>query len=160
MVDAITLQRAETIHPTLRQELNEIIQEIGKRLTGRAIMRITSAYRTFEEQDGLYAQGRTKPGKVITMARGGQSFHNYGMAVDCCLIVDGKDLSWSLKDDYDGDKTADFMEIVFVFKQHGWEWAGEWTTFKEYPHFQKSFGKSLPALKADIEKSKAKYPVL
>jgi peptidoglycan L-alanyl-D-glutamate endopeptidase CwlK len=47
--------------------------------------------RTVAEQDALYAQGRTKPGKIVTNAKGGQSAHNFGLAVD----IGPDPLDWS-----------------------------------------------------------------
>ena len=46
--------------------------------------------RTLKEQDELYAQGRTEAGRIITNARGGQSFHNYGRAIDYVPLKNGK----------------------------------------------------------------------
>lgn len=43
---------------------------------------ISDTTRTVEEQENLWRQGRTRPGKIVTDARGGQSFHNYGLAFD------------------------------------------------------------------------------
>lgn len=47
-----------------------------------------SGYRSVEEQNGLFAQGRTKPGKIVTNAKGGQSLHNFGCAVDFAFDTD------------------------------------------------------------------------
>ena len=44
-------------------------------------------FRTFALQDALYAQGRTTPGAIVTNAKGGQSPHNYGLAVDVTLLT-------------------------------------------------------------------------
>lgn len=51
---------------------------------------ITSTYRDNESQNAIYAQGRTKPGRIVTNAKGGQSFHNYRLAFDFVPIVNGK----------------------------------------------------------------------
>lgn len=138
-MDQITLDRIQKLHPSLRAEASTIYTEICSKLTGRALCRFTHTLRTIEEQDALYAQGRTKPGKVVTNAKGGQSYHNYGLAIDICLIIDGKEASWDSIRDFDGDKIADWMEIVKIFEAHGWEWGGDWR-FKDLPHFQKTFG--------------------
>lgn len=145
-MDAITLQRIDTAHPMLREELRRIYGQICRALTGRAICRFTHVLRTFEEQNELYAQGRTKPGNRVTNARGGHSYHNYGLAVDIALIVDGKTASWDTQADFDGDGTADWMEVVKIFESHGWEWGGRWTGFKDRPHFQKTFGAGIDTL--------------
>ena len=48
--------------------------------------------------------------------------------------------------DMDSDKQKDWDEVVAVFKHYGWEWGGDWSNFKDYPHFQKTFGYSTSEL--------------
>jgi peptidoglycan L-alanyl-D-glutamate endopeptidase CwlK len=153
MKDQKTIERIQLLHPKLRDEALEMYDEIVEALTGSAACRFAYTLRTFAEQDVLYAQGRSKPGKVVTNAKGGQSYHNYGLAIDIVLLVD-KDkngsfetASWDVKTDFDKDAKADWMEVVQIFKRYGYEWGGEWK-FKDDPHFQKSFGKSIYELKA------------
>lgn len=146
-MDKVTLDRIQLLHPKLRDEATSIYTEICKALTGRAMCRFAFTLRTFAEQDALYAQGRTKPGPIVTKAVGGLSLHNYGMAIDIVLVLDGKEASWDEKTDFDGDHKSDWQEIVTIFKQHGWEWGGDWK-FVDMPHFQKTFGKSVRELLA------------
>lgn len=147
MKDPISLKRIETLHPLLRDEMHEIFCEIDSVLTGRAICRLSHTLRTFAEQDKLFAQ-RPK----VTNARGGQSYHNYGLAVDIVLLKDTdkngtfESASWETNVDFDGDGKADWMECVAVFEKHGWEWGGRWKSFPDRPHFQKTFGKSIAQL--------------
>lgn len=54
--------------------------------------------RTIGEQDELYAKGRTAPGPKVTNAKGGQSPHNFGMAVDLCPVGKNGQLWWSAPD--------------------------------------------------------------
>lgn len=151
MKDSVTLERIKTLHPKLREEALDIYDEICKRLSGKAMCRFTFTLRTIAEQDGLFALGRTKPGKVVTKAKGGLSYHNYGLAIDIVLLLDregdGKftEVSWDTKGDYDKDGVSDWMEVVQVFKESGWEWGGDWK-FVDGPHFQKTFGKSVREL--------------
>jgi peptidoglycan L-alanyl-D-glutamate endopeptidase CwlK len=84
--------------------------------------------RTFTEQDMLYAQGRTKPGKIITNARAGQSAHNFGLAFDGAPLVGGK-IDW----DPENPVWALYGKVA---TESGLEWAGNWVSFKEYPHIQ------------------------
>ncbi len=51
---------------------------------------ITSTYRDNESQSALYAQGRTTPGKIVTNAKAGQSWHNHRCAIDVVPLVNGK----------------------------------------------------------------------
>lgn len=92
-----------------------------------------SGYRSLTEQAALYFQGRLQPGKIVTYARPGLSWHNYGLAVDFCRDKDverrGLQPSWE-KDDYAvlGEEAA---------KIPGLEWAGNWAKhFRELPHVQ------------------------
>lgn len=147
MKDGVTLQRIQLLHPKLRQEVDKIYTEITTALTGRAICRFTYTLRTFKEQDELYAKGRTTAGAKVTNAKGGQSYHNYGLAIDIVLIIDGKIASWDTKADYDKDGKSEWQEIVSIFKKYGWDWGGEWK-FVDAPHFQKSFGKTIKELQA------------
>ncbi|MRM96410.1 M15 family metallopeptidase [Riemerella anatipestifer] len=161
-MDKITLQRIELLHPKLREEAKAIYKEICEALTGNAICRFTHTLRTFKEQNDLYAIGRTKKGRRVTNARGGQSYHNYGLAIDICLLVD-KDGNgtyetavWDTKADFDGDKIADWQEIVAIFKRYGWTWGGDWR-FTDPPHFQKTFGKSIADLQGLYNRQKTEY---
>ncbi|GJN59778.1 M15 family metallopeptidase [Elizabethkingia anophelis] len=136
-MDKITQTHIGKLHPVIREEVMQIIKDCDTALTGRAKVRITQGLRTYAEQAKLYAQGRTTPGLKITNARPGQSIHNYGLAVDICLIIDGKTASWDIAKDWDGDRIADWQECVRIFNRYGWEWGGNWKTFKDYPHFEK-----------------------
>jgi len=160
-MDKITLQRLDQLDPRLIEGAKKNFYDLDHILTGRAICRAAYTRRTFQEQNDLYAQGRTKlfdaTGKrlgIVTWAKGGESYHNYGLALDIVLLID-KDgngtyeaASWDTEGDYDGDKQSDWMEVVKVFKADGWEWGGDWKKPKtDSPHFQKTFGLSIADLK-------------
>lgn len=136
-MDKVTLQRIEKLHPLIREEVKMIIRECDESLTGKAKVRITQGLRSFEEQEKLYAIGRITYGKKVTNAKAGQSIHNYGLAVDICMIIDGKTASWDTVRDWDNDKVADWYECVKIFAKYGWDWGGNWKTFKDLPHFEK-----------------------
>lgn len=152
-MDAVSVSRISLLHPVLRVNAMQMYEEICSALTGKAMCRITHTFRSIEEQDALYAQGRTKPGKKVTNAKGGQSYHNFGMAFDICLIVDGKTASWDMEEDFDKDHEADWMEIVHIAKKHGWEWGGDFVKFRDNPHFQKTYGYATTKLKAMVKGS-------
>ncbi|MFY7815139.1 MAG: M15 family metallopeptidase [Chryseobacterium taeanense] len=136
-MDKVTLQRIEKLHPMVREEVKQIIKDCDKALTRRAKIRITQGLRSFEEQEKLYAIGRITSGKKVTNAKAGQSIHNYGLAVDICLMIDGKTASWDTVKDWDNDRVADWYECVKIFAKYGWDWGGNWKTFKDLPHFEK-----------------------
>ena len=91
---------------------------------------LTCTLRSNEEQESLYAIGRTKPGKRVTNAKAGQSAHNYGLAWDIAILVNGK-LNWDLKHP-DWQLAGHLGESIF-----GVEWLGNPASkFKEGAHFQ------------------------
>lgn len=147
--DKISEERILTLHPKIRDEVLSLFNKANNELLlGKAKARVTCGYRSFLDQDKLYAQGRSLPGKIVTNARGGYSVHNYGLAFDFCLIVDGgKHASWEHLKDFDEDGTPDWMEFVNLFKAKGYEWGGDWKSFKDYPHLQKTFGKTVEELR-------------
>ena len=96
---------------------------------------VTCTWRSNEEQNELYAQGRSKPGRIVTNAKAGQSRHN-GMlngkpastAVDVVIIENGKCI-WDVKD-------PRWAVVGKIGESVGLEWAGRWKKFPEFPHFQ------------------------
>ncbi|WP_404276711.1 M15 family metallopeptidase [Exiguobacterium undae] len=92
---------------------------------------VAHAFRTKQEQDALFAIGRTRPGKIVTYARGGASNHNFGVAVDLFFYAAG-------------GKRADFLappdprlnRLVQAMKRYKMQWGGDWGNFPDYPHFQ------------------------
>lgn len=84
--------------------------------------------RDHEEQAGLYAQGRTKPGRIVTYAKPGESAHNHGLALDFVPLVNGKP-DWRAG-------TLEYVKAVDLAEQRGMESASKWKRFKEWPHLQ------------------------
>lgn len=147
MEDQATLEKIKLLHPKVKAEVEHIYRaQIVPALTGRAFCRFAFTLRTFEEQAAIYAQGRTKlydaKGNklgIVTNAKPGQSLHNYGLAIDIVLIVNGK-MSYEDTVDFDKDGKSDWMEVINIFKANGWEWGGDWKSLKDRPHVQKTFG--------------------
>lgn len=92
---------------------------------------ITSTYRSVDEQNALYAQGRTTDGHVITNAKGGQSIHNYRCAMDFCPMTNNT-LNWN-------DKSL-FTKVGEIGESVGLEWGGRWASFLDLPHLQYTLG--------------------
>lgn len=152
--DQVTIDRIEMAHPKLREELKFLYIECNNKVVPKhKRLRFTHVLRTFAEQDALYAQGRTKPGKKVTSAKGGQSYHNYGLAFDIVILEDRdgsgtfETASWSVDELW--------RKVAVFFKSKGWEWGGDWKSLKDYPHFQKTFGYSTSQL---LAKMNGKYP--
>ena len=92
--------------------------------------------------------------KKVTNAKAGQSIHNYGLAIDIVLLVDKdnngifEDVSWDTSADYDKDNVPEWSEAVTYFKKAGWAWGGDWKSFPDYPHLEKTFGHTWKSLNA------------
>ena len=137
-MDKITLERIKLLHPALRDEAGKIYADICAAMPAGVVCRFTHTLRTNAEQDALYAIGRTKPGNVVTNAKGGQSYHNYGLAIDFVMLVNGQ-VSWTV------DKN--WAAVIAIFESYGWESGHRWK-FKDSPHVQKTFGKTTAQLLA------------
>lgn len=153
MIDKITLDRIQLLHPIIRNQVKDIyVNRICSALTGDYFCRFAYTYRSFGEQAELYSQGRTKlfgsDGKrlgVVTKAKPGTSYHNYGLAIDIVLISN-KSASWDIIKDWDKDGKSDWREVVDIFKTAGFLWGGDWKSFKDYPHFEFPVKKNIKEL--------------
>ncbi|HEX6848669.1 MAG TPA: M15 family metallopeptidase [Chitinophagaceae bacterium] len=110
-------------------------------------LKVASGLRNDKEQDSLYAIGRPPPPQeTVSNARGGDSYHNYGLAIDVYIVK---------KDGLLDLRAILPPEAIQIAKEEGFEWGGDWTkkgkngkVFKDYPHFEMTFGKTTKQLKA------------
>lgn len=109
------------VHPLLSEKVRQLCETLER--DGLNIQ-VTSGLRTFAEQDALFAQGRTKPGRKVTNARGGQSNHNMGLACDLVPMP------------VDWDNLVPFRKIGAEAKKLGLEWGGDWPRSVDMPHVQ------------------------
>lgn len=109
-----------------------------------ADIKIISGTRTWEEQDKLYAKGRTAPGPRVTNARGGYSNHNFGIAFDVGIFVHGKYL----------EDSALYAVVGKLGKSLGLEWGGDWKTFRDEPHFQLKTGLTIAQMRQCVLEKK------
>lgn len=134
-------RRIEDLAPAVQQRAKALVS--AAKDAGIDLL-ITSTYRSSEEQAALYAQGRTKPGAIVTNARPGDSYHNWRCAFDVVPLRNGKPV-WGTSGP-DGDlwrKIGEMGEAV------GLEWAGRWTgKLREMAHFQYTGGLTLADFKA------------
>ncbi len=106
-----------------------------------------SGNRTYAEQDALYAQGRTRPGPRVTNARGGQSNHNFGIALDFGVFMNGKYI------DESNPRLASKIhrEIAKDAADYGLDWGGNWHSITDEPHFEIRTGLTLAQKRAKFE---------
>ncbi len=127
----INSRKLEDLHPKVQKLCVDFIDKCKHE--GIDVL-ITSTYRDAESQNALYAQGRTLPGKVVTNASAGKSFHNWRVAFDFVPLVNGK-AQWN--------DLALFTKCGEIAESVGLEWAGRWKKFKELAHCQYTGGLSL-----------------
>jgi peptidoglycan L-alanyl-D-glutamate endopeptidase CwlK len=151
MIDRISETRILKLHPKIREEVLKMYREqIYPALTGGVYCRITHTLRTFEEQNELYKLGRTKLFDaddnrigIVTNAKGGQSWHNWGLAIDV-VIMSSRTAIWDVSVDLDKDGKRDWFEVIDIFKRNGWEAGADWKgKLRDFPHFQKTFGYTI-----------------
>jgi peptidoglycan L-alanyl-D-glutamate endopeptidase CwlK len=90
---------------------------------------VTQGLRTLQQQRDLYAQGRTKPGKIVTWTMNSQ--HLSGRAVDLAAI-DGKKILW---DEKLYPTIAKAMLHAAAELHVPITWGGTWKN-KDLPHFE------------------------
>lgn len=135
-----SIERLQQLHPICRDKAIDAYNEAVKATPVGVHPYVDQTMRTFAESDALYQQGRTKPGPIVTQAKAGQSWHNYGLALDFHLQINGKDV-WD-------EKNPNWMVVVNIFKAHGFTWGGDWKSFKDYPHLEYKGGNTLASLQA------------
>lgn len=114
------------LHPKLQKKIKSFLSKCEKE--GYRV-KVTECLRTTEEQDALYAKGRTSPGAIVTNAKGSsyQSMHQWGVAFDICRN-DNKGAYY--------DKDGFFDKVGKIGQSVGLEWGGSWKSIKDKPHFQ------------------------
>jgi len=91
---------------------------------------VTCTYRSQEEQDALFEQGRTKPGKIVTWTH--HSRHTQRDAFDIAMFKNGQ-IDWS--------NIAVYIKAGEIGEACGLTWGGRFKDAKgrprpDYPHFQ------------------------
>jgi peptidoglycan L-alanyl-D-glutamate endopeptidase CwlK len=135
-----TVENLGSLNKKALAKFEPFLQEAELAMEKEGVMiEVISGLRSYSAQAALYAQGRTKPGRIVTKARPGSSWHNFGLAIDLGLFKQGKYL------DSANPSLADklYATIGSIAAKHSIEWAGNWKTFTESPHFQVTFGLTL-----------------
>jgi peptidoglycan L-alanyl-D-glutamate endopeptidase CwlK len=119
--------RSEKAIATLSPQVQPYARALVKKAAQHGItIKVIAGLRTYEEQNELFAQGRTKPGRIVTNARGGYSNHNFGIAFDVGVFEGANYL----------DESPKYKAVGALGMDLGLEWGGNWKTFVDEPHFQ------------------------
>lgn len=116
--------KLELLNPILQTKALQLVELCQKQNIN---IKISQTLRTKAEQDALYAQGRTKPGMIVTKVRYPQSLHCWGMAFDIVVLNSKGKVTW---------ETAAYQKIGPLGTSLGLEWGGSWVGFVDYPHYQ------------------------
>ncbi|MEW9053791.1 MAG: M15 family metallopeptidase [Neobacillus sp.] len=135
------------LHPLVKERSDQLVQQAAEK---GIVVVITDGFRSAEEQDRLFEKGRSTEGNIVTYARGGESLHNYGLAIDFALRTPTHEVIWDMQYDGNQNGVADWEEVVELAKVLGFDWGGDWARFKDYPHLQMDFGLTL----ADLQNGK------
>lgn len=136
-----SIDRLKLLHPTLKNDALDAYADAIQKTPVGIHPYVVQTLRTFDESNYLYSLGRTKVnpdgksssnpmGNIVTNARAGQSYHNYGLALDFCIFDDGKQ-KWVVDNNW--------MIVVECFKRKGFAWGGDFSSFKDNPHLEKRF---------------------
>lgn len=131
-------EKPSDLLPLVKRKADEFIELASQK---GYTLRVTSGFRSIEEQDQIYAQGRTSPGNIVTNAKGGESLHNYGVAIDIVDRYRGYNVDWN--------------ELGELGESLGFEWGGRWAVFVDKPHFEMKKGYEL----SDFQQGKVNYEV-
>ena len=145
--DSYTNEQIASLHPHIRSEVSWFINDAAARGIYLRIPKypVPCGLRTYEEQNKLYSQGRTAPGRIVTYARGGQSYHNFGLAFDVYQISNGQMVKF------------DPRVVVPLAEEYGFYWGGN---FDDPPHFEKTFGLRWRELNKRYNSGQRPYPNL
>lgn len=132
MLNPASQRRLAKVHPMLSTAIQKLVQTCSDK---GYVIEVVQGLRTYEEQNMLYAQGRTHKGPKVTNAKGGQSYHNFGLAVDLCPFKNGAP-------DWEDEKG--FNLIGTTAESLGLDWGGRWQKFPDRPHVQLDTIPTLP----------------
>ena len=133
VLDNRTKRNLSTLEPKAQDKFRKFIFHAKSIAASLGVDYVAiSGTRGKEEQNALYAKGRTAPGDKVTNARYGYSNHNFGIALDFGVFagrkyLDSSDPGWA---------AGVHRAVAGVADQYGIEWGGDWKTFKDYPHFE------------------------
>ena len=127
MKDQISETRIGNLHPKVRQIFTSFIEDAEKEFG--ITLRVSEGYRSIAYQNSLYEKGRTQSGKIVTNAKGGSSYHNYGLAIDLVELKDGK-VNWNF----------DYSKLLPLARKYNIAWGGLFKNILDKPHYEITFG--------------------
>lgn len=135
------------LHPQAKNKIRKFINDVYEQ--HQIFLVIVQDYRTYAQQDAIYAEGRTKPGKIRTKAKGGQSNHNFALAVDVLPVWEDGNLHITGKG-VDEKNVSILKKIANIGKANGLAWGGDWKSIYDPMHFELNTGLSMSQLRQAV----------
>jgi peptidoglycan L-alanyl-D-glutamate endopeptidase CwlK len=132
------------LYPPMREDAKAVALEAAE--IGAFLF---CGYRSYDEQLGLWLKGRDEHGKevnldeIVTWARPGTSWHQYGLATDYAFGGPG---AWNWR------SGNPWEELGKIYEKHRFHWAGRWRRKTDKPHGERNYGFTIEDLKAIYER--------
>ncbi len=140
-LDSRSAAAIATLLPAAQRAARRLLAAANDGRLGEGIVvKIICGTRSYAEQSALYAQGRATPGPIVTDAPAGYSNHNFGIAFDVGIFQRGEYL----------DDSPLYAEVGALGRSQGLEWGGDWTSFRDEPHFQLAYPGTLAQARAFV----------
>ena len=136
------------LHPTMRPRAERLLAGAG---AAAIPLTVICTLRSMAVQAALHAQGRTAPGKIVTNARPGYSFHNFGLAIDVVPTELVALPDWGETPAYRPHAEALWRRLGVIGKAAGLGWGGDFHHLCDRPHFEWSGGLTLAQLRAGLQ---------
>ena len=154
--DLRTERMLATLLPVAAISMRTLLRIAAGQLLGKGLeVRAISGTRTWAEQDELYKIGRRgrKGEAIVTRAMGGDSHHNYGIALDLGVFR-GKTY---LDEAEPSTASRVYAELADVVRRRNMpvDWGGDWKSFRDEPHWEFRTGLTLAQMRARVSAGKA-----
>jgi len=120
------------LYPAIQEPIRELMAKIAEEGIAGGIL---AGLRTYDEQNELYEQGRYAGGDIVTNARGGESFHNFGLAIDYVFKTPKGNWTW----------VGPYGKVVEIVRKMGFETGADFPS-RDMPHIQMSYGIDIKKL--------------
>ncbi len=138
LIEEKNIKNVDTLHPLVRSQVYDILNRSN---TKEVNYIVSLAYVDMLDNS-----------KILGVHIGkGLSYHNYGLAFRIVPIRNGVEIL---------NEPKLFQDFAKIAKSKGWEWGGDFSSFKDMPHFQKSFGKRPIDYYHIVKNSGRKYPIV
>lgn len=141
--DVTSEKYIKTLLPKAQEMCRKMMLMIKTRMP-KVSVKILSGLRTYSEQHGLYAIGRTLPGDIVTKADSGRSYHNFGIAWDVGIFNGGS----YVRTNEPYDELGRFVKLHLL----NVTWGGDFESFKDRPHYQITQKGTIDVIRKKFEK--------